>query len=126
MVLVFKSSMQNQDLVTPDYYEQELKYQKVIDDRNRANSLSSDLKYEIKKEEIFITFPAEVSDIPIDANILLYCTADQKKDLQLQLATSNGKIHFPIKDKNKGLHEIRISWIANGKSYFFQDKLIIE
>ena len=32
LLLVFKSSSQNQDLVTEDYYEQELKYQQKIDE----------------------------------------------------------------------------------------------
>ena len=46
LLLVFKSSTQNQDLVTKDYYEQELKYQQVIDATERANALSSEVKFQ--------------------------------------------------------------------------------
>ena len=41
MVMVFKSSMQNTDLVTPDYYEKELKYQQTIDESARTGKLSA-------------------------------------------------------------------------------------
>ena len=41
LFLVYKASSQKMDLVTPDYYEQELKYQSQINATERANALSA-------------------------------------------------------------------------------------
>ena len=41
VTLVYKSSVQNQDLVVNDYYDQELKYQDKIDAVLRTNNLKS-------------------------------------------------------------------------------------
>jgi hypothetical protein len=43
LFMVFKSATQKMDLVTPDYYAKELKYQEKIDESNRVNALSEEL-----------------------------------------------------------------------------------
>lgn len=62
LFLVFKSSFQKQDLVVHDYYEQELKFQQRIDETERANALSADVKYLIREKEIIISFPRNERD----------------------------------------------------------------
>ena len=44
--LVFKASSQKFDLVTKDYYEQELKYQQVIDQAANSSRLSEPVTIE--------------------------------------------------------------------------------
>lgn len=125
LFLVFKSSTQNQDLVTKDYYEQELKYQQVIDDTERANALSSEVKFELKKDEIAISLPKEMTGKKISAHILLYCTADKSKDIISDQVTETGMMHLSLPSKNKGLHELKINWQADGSSYYFEEKIMI-
>jgi hypothetical protein len=125
MFMVFKSSSQNQDLVTSDYYEQELKYQDRIDDTQRANALSADVKYAIQNHELNIILPSEMKNTKIDAEVLLYCTADQTKDIRKSFSTENGAISFAVPASNKGLHELQLTWKANGTSYFYKHKIMI-
>ncbi len=40
LFFVYKSSRQNEDLVTQDYYGEEIQYQKKIDQTARTNALS--------------------------------------------------------------------------------------
>lgn len=125
LFLVFKSSSQNQDLVTTDYYEQELKYQQKIDETERANALSTEVKYEIGNQEINISFPGEMNGKKLSANVLLYCTADKSKDIEKEMTTENAQLHIALPAANKGLHELRINWTANGTSYYYQHKIMI-
>jgi hypothetical protein len=126
LVLVFKSSMQNQDLVTTDYYEKELKFQGQIDETERANALSSQVKYEVRKNEIFISFPGEMKGKNVSAHVLLYCTADKSKDVQRDYTTSDGTIQMPLPAGNKGLHELKVGWTANDVSYYHEQKIFIQ
>jgi len=126
IVLVAKSSMQNQDLVTKDYYEQELKYQDKIDQTERANALSSLVKYEVREHDIMINFPQEMKNTDLKAHILLYCTVDKNKDIEKNISTTDGIILMPFPAGNKGLHELKISWTANNTSYYYEHKLFIQ
>lgn len=126
IVLVAKSSMQNQDLVTKDYYEQELKYQDKIDQTERANALSSLVKYEVREHDIMINFPQEMKNTDLKAHILLYCTADKNKDIEKNISTRDGIILMPFAAGNKGLHELKISWTANNTEYYYEHKLFIQ
>ena len=126
LFLVFRSSSQNQDLVVPDYYEQELKYQQRIDETERANALSSAVKYEIKDNEIVIGFPDEMKGIQLKANVLLYCTADKRKDIRQDLSTKDAIVKLAVPKTNKGLHELKISWRANEVNYYFEHKIFIQ
>ncbi len=126
LFLVYKSSVQNQDLVTPDYYEQELKYQEKIDETERANALSTEIKFKVSDRNIHIDFPEEMKGIPLNAEVLLYCIADKSKDINKRLATEIGIISFDVPAENKGMHELKISWVANGISYYNQQKIFIQ
>ena len=123
--LVFKSSSQNQDLVTPDYYEQELKFQGRIDEIERANALSTPVTYNLQGHELNLFFPQEMKGKNINASLLLYCTTDKSKDIEKKLTVENGKATFTIPPANKGSHELKLSWSVNGNSYYYQHKLIL-
>ncbi len=125
VLLVIKASAENQDLVTTDYYEQELKYQDKIDESTRANALSTSVDCAINKDQLSIQFPPELNGVVVKATILLYCVADKTKDVQNNFTTENGVIHFSIPPANKGLHELKITWLANSVSYYYQHKIII-
>ncbi len=123
--LVFKSTMQNQDLVTPDYYEQELKYQQKIDEIERSNQLSASIKYVLKDGVINISFPEEMKDKEVTAQVLLYCIAEKSKDIKKEYTTNTAAILFNLPAVNKGLHELQINWQSQGVTYYFKDKILV-
>lgn len=126
MYLVFRSTQEDQDLVANDYYEQELKYQQVIDATARANALSSSVKSELKNDgELRIQFPAEMKGKHTEADILLYCTADKKKDITRHIETDDAEVSFKVPAGNHGWHDLKINWKTGASSYFNQNKLMI-
>lgn len=126
MVLVFKSSSQTEDLVTKNYYEQELVYQQKIDQSKRAASLSSGIKYELSKGSMGITFPAEMKGKELNVSVLLYCPSDAGKDQQKKFNTTEGFIRMPIAETARGMYELKIDWEADKATYYAEHKFFVQ
>lgn len=123
VTLVVKTSVQNQDLVVPDYYEQELQYQDKIDAIERTNELDSAVHCKVESDSIHVSFPPTMRGSLIEGDILLYCPTDKKKDLRQHFNTTNAEMRIPIPRKNKGWHKVKINW-AMGSSKFYSERQI--
>jgi hypothetical protein len=126
LFLVYKSSSEKVDLVTENYYQQELKYEQKIDEAERAQSLSSPIKYEVNKNEIYIYFPEEMKNKKITAQTLLYHAADESKDSVYTLETDSGKLTMILPQSDKGMYEIKMDWKVDTTKYYSEHKVIIE
>ena len=127
LVMVFKASRQNIDLVVPDYYEQELKYQGRIDEIKRTALLSGKVECEVKEGKVEIRLPKEMQAQHIEAAAWLYCVADQGKDIEKKLSTENGMLSLPFGPYNRGLHEVKLQWTAaDRQTYYFEQKIFIQ
>ncbi|RYY50451.1 MAG: hypothetical protein EOO06_03870 [Chitinophagaceae bacterium] len=126
LFMVVQSSRQNMDLVVPDYYEQELKFQEVIDATERTNALSSKVHCEVVNDSLQLKFPVEMNGLELTGELWLYCIADKKKDLTKKMITSDGSVSIPLTVLNKGLHEVKLSWTAAGIKYYQEQKLFIQ
>ena len=82
MYMVFRSSTQKSDLVTKDYYAQELKYQQKIDEAKRASDLPEKISYELQADKIIVRFPKFFNGTKLNGTILLYCPADKTRDIK--------------------------------------------
>jgi hypothetical protein len=125
MFLVFKSSSQKVDLVTTDYYAKELKYQQKINAMNRVQGLSDTVKYEMNEDKLLIEFPKDFSGTIITGNAKLYCPSDENKDVSQDFSVQDLRVVVPVKEVNKGLYELQLSWQANDVSYYFEKKLML-
>lgn len=125
VTLVYKSSVQNQDLVVHDYYDQELKYQDKIDAIVRTKNLTTPVQCTVEEGNVIINFPGEMKGREINASVLLYYPTDEKKDIQKQLSTNDGVIRFPIPADNKGFHKLKITWAINKTSFYSEQQIMI-
>lgn len=126
LYMVYSSFNHNIDLVSTNYYEEELKYQQVIDATERANGLSAKLICEVKDDTLHVTFPAEMKQRQVKATLWLYFVADKKKDINISMVTSSGQLALPLTSVNKGMHDVKLSWVADGAQYYFEQKLFIQ
>lgn len=124
--MVVKSSMQKFDLVTPDYYEQELQYQTTIDATLRANQLSAKLQCSIIDDSMRIEFPAEMKNDILTADVWLYCIANKTKDIRNTVEVTGGNIMLPIPVANKGSHDVKINWQSGDKTYYYEQKIFLQ
>lgn len=125
LFLVFKSTSEKTDLVTTDYYAQELKYQQKIDESGRTRALSAAPEVMINGNQLQVHFPKDFVQKKLNGNLLLYCPADKEKDVRQNFSVVNEDIILTIPPANKGLHELQISWQADGIKYYFEKKIFI-
>jgi hypothetical protein len=125
LFMVFKSSTQKMDLVTTDYYAKELKYQEKIDEGSRVTALSEAVRYQIKNNQLTVYFPKDFAGKNITGHAVLYCPADEDKDINQDFTAPDMLLKIIIPKKNKGLHELHITWQADGLTYYFEKKIII-
>ena len=117
-ILVYKSYKTPVNLVTKDYYEEELKYQDKINEENNAAKISS-INVEQTLQNIIISFPKELINQKIEGNIHFYCTADGKKDLNFKIAVDTaGKQTISNKQIFPGtLYKIKFTYTAGSTAY---------
>ena len=125
LYLVIQSSRQQMDLVTDDYYAQEIKYQEKIDQSKRASALSEPIRYQITEAGIEVIFPKEFGGKKIIGNTLLYYPANEKKDVSASINTTKGQMLISIPDKRSGMHILKINWEVEGISYYFEETVFL-
>ena len=121
--LVFKASSQKFDLVTKDYYEQELKYQNVIDQSVNAAKLSAPVTVNKTDTKLQIGFPAEMKDKKKTIDFYLYYPADAKKDFRKAIEINENDFVQALPSAMKGMYELKLSWEVEGVKYYFEKKL---
>lgn len=118
MVLVFPNGQQGSELVSDNYYEDELVYQEVIDGKNNADQLPQKPQYNQSATGIKIDFP---STIVVDENKVhfdLFRTDDANLDVKKDL-TLDGTKSFTIPKQviSKGSYTLKVKWKQNKKPY---------
>jgi hypothetical protein len=122
LFLVMQSSRQKIDLVTPDYYEQEIKYQERIDQSKRAEALQGKLSVNVTGEIIALTFPEDHKGKQIKGHVWVYYPADETLDLKEDFDTQDGSHQFtlPSDDKRTGMCIVKTSWTTDGLDYYME------
>jgi len=123
--MVYKSSTQKIDLVTPDYYAKELKYQERIDAVKRTQALASKTKYEVINNQLLVTLPAEFSGRDVTGDILLYCPADNSRDIKKDFSSGNGSASITVPGAAKGAYQLQVSWTSEGNNYYFEENIFL-
>jgi len=124
--LVYRTSLETQDLVTTNYYEKELKYQDRIDAIELASNLSAPVTAVSENGIVFINFPKEFNDKVVTSNIQLYCPFNAKNDEDFKLEITNGKAAFKIKSSQEGIYTLKIEWSSEGKNYYSEKSIYIK
>lgn len=116
------------DLVTADYYEQEVRYQDQLERAHRAASLQApaSIGYDEPARRITVSVPAEHLDPSLKGWIQLYRPSaaglDQKIPLQVDPAGAQVIDASGLAD---GLWHVRVSWNARGADYYYDQRLIV-
>ena len=80
LIFIFPIGKQDSELVSENYYEDELDYQKVIDAKKNAETLSQKPFFAQLPYGIRIAFPEEIIDANTQVHFELYSTNDKTKD----------------------------------------------
>ena len=127
LTLVFLSSRQKVELVSKDYYEQELKYQNKIDAIKNINALSNAVLVTNHLGKVNIAFSEYFSNSKIKGTIYFFRPSDSSMDYKLDINPSaNGIQTIETNRLIKGLYTLQISFDFEGKEYYKEESIFIE
>lgn len=117
LAMVGMSVIQKIDLVSDDYYEQELRFQGRIDKIAHAKQLTTPLKWEVSESGVRIQYPSDMKGVSGEINF--YCPSDNRKDFKLSVQPDPSGSQFISTQKiPAGRYQIQIDWKANGVGYW--------
>lgn len=125
LTMVYLTTQENRDLVSDNYYEEELAYQEIIDQSSRTAKLSAAVEVELDQmnKKINISLPSEFKNTPVEGTWRLYYAADRNRDLQGIVKTNNGKQQIETPRDIIGNYTLKLQWKSVNQAYYFE-KLI--
>ena len=123
--MVYKCTQQQYDLVSEDYYNQELKYQDKIDGSKLAATISP-VTIAHTESDVIIKMPGELKGEAVEGEVWLYCASKASNDVKLPLNVGyDGMMHI---NKNKiagSSYTAKITWSSDNKKYYKELPLIV-
>jgi hypothetical protein len=123
--IAVKAMRQNIDLVSKDYYQQEIQYQDQIGRIKNAAAIEHlDFDYSAQQKKVKITFPASHFTA---AKLVFYRPSDAQKDIQINLK-ADGKtptFEVPVSKLSTGFWKAKILWTDGKKEYYQETDFVI-
>lgn len=118
MIFIFPNGQQDADMVSDNYYADELNYQQVIDAKKNAQLLKESLQYQQLPTGIKINYPESITPDSSKVHFDLYRTNDSnldvKKDLNLDPQKS---FTIPKQILSPGSYTLKVKWTQDKKPY---------
>lgn len=112
------------DLVTEDYYQQELEFQNDIEKQKNAKELKENIYWKKTEKGILIQFPADLDIENISGKVFLYRPSNKQLDFETPISLSTHNLLIPDKRLLDGRWNIIIDWQYNQKSYLFKNEIV--
>lgn len=126
LTLVYKSMKTDFDLVSKEYYKDELAFQDVIDGKNNAFDLTTATSVSANNEQVLVQLPEEMKNKTIEGSVWFYCPANADNDKRMALKLNNdAQFSLPAKEFNKANYIVKIQWLVDGKKYYVEQPLTV-
>ena len=112
------------ELVSEDYYKEELHYQEEIDKLENAKRLEQDLQLINSPEGLRIVFPQDMSPEKISGKAVLKRLDNKKLDLDIDLKLDKNQVLIPDEKLVHGKWVVSIDWKYEDQEYLFKDNWI--
>lgn len=127
MFMVWECNQMKTQMVTDNYYGKELKYQEQLDKIRRSNSLGGPLRWMVNKKSVRLTFPVEVRNKNIKANILFYRPDNSANDFNVScFVDSSGSYTVSSEKFRHGEYRMQVDWMAGNKTYYNEGVINID
>lgn len=124
LLLVFRTSQERIDLVTDDYYQQELKYQEIIQKKDNASNLDSGLTYSLRKMDVTFSFPSSQKEIYGDIKIYRASNKTFDKEFEIDLNDQNQMI-VSMDNSPLGLYKLMVLWESDSIGYYVEEDIYL-
>lgn len=124
--IVVQSMQHDVNLVTKDYYAQELAYETQIQKESRSNQYKDQVNIShLKNEQMMrIQLPKELQKL--QGNLLLYRPSSSKMDVSVPLQMNQHNEQYIATEKlAKGVWVVKVYVNANNENYYFEKEILI-
>lgn len=111
------------ELVSEDYYKDELHYQEEIDKLNNSHSLEQDIVLTNSKEGVLVSFPKNIAQESIVGSIYFQRLSNEKLDFTEQIKLSGHQQMIPVEKLVSGKWIVKIDWETGQDKYLFKESL---
>lgn len=112
------------DLVSEDYYKDELNYQQEINKENKGILLKENISLKKVSNGLQITFPSEFDFNSISGIIYFQRLSNGKIDFQLPIELESHQLLITQDQLVDGRWDVKIEWEVNIAKYLFKEKII--
>lgn len=112
------------DLVTDDYYKEELNYQTNIDKEANSKSLAENISWEKTDEGLLLHFPKNIEPKEISGKVFLYRPSNKQLDIEIPISLSDHNLLIPDNRLLDGRWNIYVDWSYNDTAYLFKKEII--
>lgn len=112
------------DLVTEDYYGQELEFQEDLNKEEHSKTLKTNLSWTKTNEGVIIKFPEDLEIKNIKGKVFLYRPSNKQFDFETPISLSNHNLLIPDKRLLDGRWNIKVDWKYNETSYLYKKEII--
>lgn len=121
-MVVISVRMDGIELVTENYYEEEIKYQDRIDESNSADKLGREvISYNAQSKVIELDLPNGTI-----GSLQLFRPSDSSLDQTIKVeVTHSGKTAVPLKELKTGYWKVQLNWTENGVDHYQERKITI-
>ena len=126
--LVVMACSQKVDLVSNDYYEQELKFQGHIDrvERTRLTASQAAVAYDAARQCITFSLPPEQAGRTVSGSVELYRPSAAGMDHAVKLEPdAQGIQRLDASGLAPGLWKVRVSWTVEKENYYLEQKVVV-
>jgi nitrogen fixation protein FixH len=126
LIMVRISMNREVDLVSDDYYQQELRHQDQIESERRSNNLSEHTSIGVSSGEVALKLPKSFSPDSTSGTLTFYRPADRHKDfiVTLRLDSTNTQL-VSTSSLQKGLWKLKVRW-AHHQDYYHEESILIQ
>lgn len=124
--LVVGCFSQNIDLVSENYYAEEVAYQSRIQDIQNAKPFENQITVTREGESVIVQFPEGLSTLVNEGSVHFFRPSDETKDVMVNLKQLNeGKLSIPASEFEAGRYEVQIQWQIQDQGYFIKKNLFV-
>ena len=124
--MVVMSVRQKIDLVSDDYYNQELAFQDKLNKMKNAETLTTTITHKITSSDIELQFQPEFKNKKLTGEILFFRPSDSSKDFKTEVTVNeNAQQKIQLNHLSKGMYKMQITWKDETTPYFAEETIVI-
>ena len=121
--MAIKASSYKLNLVTKDYYSEELNNAETQSRKQNTLNLGNPLSIVVSGDSLKLTFPPEA--VPTKGTIHLYRPSDSSMDKKIELTAGQAQVTISVAELQTGMWRTKITWDDDqGKGYFTEDSFM--